>query len=429
MAKASPRARTSKANAAREMTTAEATVAALLAHGIDTIFALPGLHNDPLFDAFYGAGKKLRVLHTRHEQTAGYMALGAALATGKPQAFAVVPGPGFLNASAALLTATGTNAPVLGLLGQIPAAAIDRGFGHLHEIRDQLGMAAHITKFTARISSADRAPHLVAEAIRASLTGRQGPSVLECAIDVWGRKGAVTMPDMPLPVPRPPVDDDAVEAAAKILGKAKRPIIVVGGGAQDASKEVTKLAEMLEAPVIAYRRGQGVVSARHRLSVNMPIGHRLWADADAVIGIGTRLFVQYTQWGIDKNLPVVRIDIDPEEPARFQKPAAALVGDAADYARALTSAPAEAQHQAGETDRGTRRPPCVAGGAAFTAAASIRIPPGDAECAAGRRRVRRRGGAARIRGAPRLPGLQAAHVSLSRLPGQSRMGIWHRARR
>jgi len=83
------------------LTTAEATVETLLRHGLDTVYALPGLHNDLLFDAFYHAGDRLRVIHPRHEQTAAYMALGAALATGQPQAFAVVPGPGLLNAGSA----------------------------------------------------------------------------------------------------------------------------------------------------------------------------------------------------------------------------------------------------------------------------------------------------------------------------------------
>jgi acetolactate synthase-1/2/3 large subunit len=316
------------------MTTAEATVEALLAHGIDTVFALPGLHNDPLFDAFYKARNRLRVIHPRHEQAAGYMALGASLATGRPQAFAVVPGPGFLNASAAILTAQGMNAPVLGLVGQIPQASIDRGHGYLHEIHDQLGMARHITKSATRISAPHEAPGLIADALRTAASGRPGPVVVECAIDVWGRSGAVAGAT-PAPIVHPPVDDDAVEAAARVLGAAKRPIIVVGGGAQDASAEVTALAEMLEAPVIAYRRGQGVVSARHRLAVNMPIGHRLWKDADVVLAIGTRLLIQQTQWGMDDAIKVVRIDIDAEEPERLRKPAVALVGDAADYCRAL----------------------------------------------------------------------------------------------
>lgn len=317
------------------ITTGEAVTATLVAHGIETVFGVPGIHNDHLLDAFHGARHRLRFIHTRHEQGAAYMALGAALATGRPQAFAVVPGPGLLNAGAALLTAQGMNAPVLGLVGQIPQREIDRGHGYLHEIRDQLGLAAHIAKYTARITAPQEAPNLVAEAIRATRSGRPGPAVLECAIDVWGRKGPVTLPQMPYAIARPAVDEDVAERAARILGEARRPIMVVGGGAQDASVEVTALAEMLECPVIAYRRGQGVMSARHPLAVNLPIGHRLWREADAVLAVGTRLLIQQTQWGLDKDLPVIRIDIEPQEPDRLVSPAVALIGDAVDYCRAL----------------------------------------------------------------------------------------------
>src|SRR5246127_599881 len=88
------------------MTTAEAVIETLLAHGVDTLFALPGVHNDHLFDAAHKASDRIRVIHPRHEQATAYMALGAALVTGRPQAFAVVPGPGILNASAALVLAS-----------------------------------------------------------------------------------------------------------------------------------------------------------------------------------------------------------------------------------------------------------------------------------------------------------------------------------
>src|SRR5215469_16894570 len=114
----------SPADMAVQMTTAEATVGALIAHGIDTVYALPGVHNDPLFDALFRAGDHVRTVHTRHEQGAAYLALGAALATGKPQVYSVVPGPGLLNSAAALLTAYGMNAPVLALIGQISQSAI-----------------------------------------------------------------------------------------------------------------------------------------------------------------------------------------------------------------------------------------------------------------------------------------------------------------
>jgi acetolactate synthase-1/2/3 large subunit len=156
---------------------------------------------------------------------------------------------------------------------------------------------------------------------------------------------------MPYPIPRMPVDPDAVERAARILGAAKRPLIVVGGGAEGAGPEVTAIAEMLEAPVIAYRRGQGVVSSRHPLSVNLPIGYRLWRDADAVLAIGTRFLIQHSQWGVDDDLKVVRIDIDPDEPDRYRKPAAAIVGDAADCAAALLKRlPAHNIKRASRTD-------------------------------------------------------------------------------
>jgi len=320
------------------LSTAEAAVETLLRHGLDTVYALPGLHQDPLFDAFYHASDRLRVIHPRHEQTAAYMALGAALATGKPQAFGVVPGPGMLNAGAAMLTAYGMNAPVIGLIGQIPQADIDKGHGHLHEIHDQLGLMRHITKWAERIRSPQEAPTLVSQAIWHATSGRPRPVALECALDTWAKRSEVVIPDVALPLPPQTVDDEAIEAAAKILGAAERPILVLGGGALDASAEIARLAEMLEAPVSSYRRGRGVIPSSHRLAVDMPVGHRLWKDADAVLAVGTRFFIQNGQWGIDDKLKVVRVDIDPDEPDRFRKPDVALVGDAAVQLRALIAA-------------------------------------------------------------------------------------------
>jgi acetolactate synthase-1/2/3 large subunit len=317
------------------LTTAEATVEALIAHGLKTIYALPGVHNDPLFDALFKAADRIRTVHTRHEQGAGYMALGAALATGLPQAYAVVPGPGLLNSAAALLQAHGTNAPVLALIGQIAQAAIGRGYGHLHEIRDQAGIIARLVDFSARIRAAAEAPPLVAAAMRAMRAGRPGPAVLECAIDVWGRS-APTPPILPpAPAPEPPIDEDAVREAAKRLGSAARVLIVAGGGAQDASAEVTELSRMLQAPVMAFRRGRGVLDGRDPFSVTLPLGHELWGEADAVLGVGTRLFYGFHQWGIDDKLAIIRVDADPEEPERFRRPAVALVGDAKPILRRL----------------------------------------------------------------------------------------------
>ncbi|HUN42856.1 MAG TPA: thiamine pyrophosphate-dependent enzyme [Acetobacteraceae bacterium] len=316
------------------MTTAEATIERLLSHGIDTLYALPGVHNDPLFDAAHRAGDRLRVIHPRHEQTAAYMALGAALVTGKPQAFAVVPGPGILNASAALLTAYGMGAPVIALVGQIASFAIDQGHGHLHEIHDQLGMLRHITRHTARIRAPHEAPALVDNAVRTAISGRQGPVALECAIDVWGLPGDVGFHPI-VPPSIPPVDAAALQRAAEILGKAQRPLIVVGGGALDAGPQVQAIAEALQAPVTSFRRGRGAIPTTHPLAVSFTEGHALWQHADAVLAVGTRLYWQQSNWGVDDALPIVRLDIDPEEINRFRRPACALLGDTATILRGL----------------------------------------------------------------------------------------------
>ena len=317
-----------------KMTTAEAIVASLIAHGIKTLYALPGVHNDHLFDALYRASDRIGVIHPRHEQGAGYMALGAALATGRPAAYAVVPGPGLLNTGAALLTAYTMNAPVLGLIGQIPDADIGRGLGHLHEIRDQAGVIARLVDFSVRVKAPAEASRLVAQAVAAMFSGRRGPAVLECAIDMWGRPGG-SPPLAPGTVHGPDLDEDAIAAAAKKLGAAKRPMIICGGGAQDASVEVTALSAMLQAPVLGYRRGRGVLDSRDPLSVTLPLGRELWGEADAVLGVGTRMFYPFRHWGIDDDLTVIRIDSDPEELARSHRPAVSLIGDAAPILRRL----------------------------------------------------------------------------------------------
>src|SRR5262249_40281546 len=148
-----PAAGTRPETAAR-MTTAQAAVAALVAHGIDTVYALPGVHNDDLFDALFEAQnfkaqERRRPAPARHEQGAAYMALGAALATAKPQVYSVVPGPGLLNSAAALLTAYGMNAPVLALIGQIRHRDIGHGHGRLHEIVDEAGIIGRVSDQSA----------------------------------------------------------------------------------------------------------------------------------------------------------------------------------------------------------------------------------------------------------------------------------------
>src|SRR5262249_60845326 len=127
-------------------TTTKLVVEIIIASGVDPFYCRPGVKTDPLSAVLCKNQKKLRFFPPRHEQGAAYMAMGAALATGKPQACCLVPGVGFLNATAALATAYSTNAPVLTLLAHIPLNQIGRGYGALHEVVDQTPILRTMTK-------------------------------------------------------------------------------------------------------------------------------------------------------------------------------------------------------------------------------------------------------------------------------------------
>ncbi len=309
----------------QSLTGGEAVVKSLIMHGVDTVFGLPGLQNDALYNAFYDSRSSVRVVHTRHEQGAAYMALGYALARDEPGVYNVVPGPGFLNSTAALSTAYATNAKVLCLTGQIPSAYIGRGIGLLHEIPDQLGVLRSLTKWADRIGATPSAPDLVAEAFRQLNSGRPRPVGLECAMDVLANSAPVDLMAAPFPLRHPPVDTDALEKAAKILGQAKHPMIFVGRGAMNVSEEVKQLAEMLQAPVIGYRTGRGVLSSRHYLSHPVPAAHKLWPRVDVALAIGSRFQLPQTHWGVDSNLKVIRVDVDAEAMNRINKPDLGIV--------------------------------------------------------------------------------------------------------
>ncbi len=320
------------------MTGGGALVEMLCRHGVDTIFALPGVQNDALFVAFYDAGEALRVIHTRHEQGAAYMAFGYARASGKPGVYAVVPGPGLLNTTAGLATAYATNAPVLCVAGQVQSDMIGRGFGLLHEIPDQLGILQRLTKWAARIEHPSQAGKLVNEAFRQLRDGRPRPVGLEIPPDVLALAGDVALPAAEAAPPVAEPDPELIEKAAALLAAARKPMIFVGGGAVEAAEAVLAVAEMVQAPVVSFTGGKGIVSDRHYLAQSGLAGHQLWRDADVVLAVGTRLHQPQLRWGTDRDLKLIRIDIDPVEITRFFKPALGIVADAGAALAALHTA-------------------------------------------------------------------------------------------
>ena len=319
------------------MSGGDAVVRSILGQGVSTIYCLPGVQSDHLFNAMFDAGDALTVVHTRHEQGAAYMALGAALATGKPAVYSVVPGPGFLNSTAALATAYSTGAKVLALIGQIPSRAIDKGHGLLHEIQNQIGILRTLTKWADRVTTPQAAPAMVGRAFQLLQSGRPRPVGIEVPPDVLAARAEVNLMVQFAAEPEPPLDDDAIARAAALLAKAEHPVIFIGGGANDAAAEVRALAERLTAPVVAYRRGKGVLDERHPLSHVFVGGHRLWRDADVVLAVGTRLQLPISAWGVDDKLTIIKADIDPAEMDRLRKPEIGLVGDAAALLRRITA--------------------------------------------------------------------------------------------
>jgi acetolactate synthase-1/2/3 large subunit len=320
------------------MTGGEAIVDGLLRHGIDTVFGLPGVQVYGLFDAFARASNRLRLINARHEQTTAYMALGYACATGKPAAYAVVPGPGVLNTTAALATAWGLNAPVLCLTGQVPSALIGRLRGSLHELPDQLATLRTLLKWADRIEHPAQAPYLVARAFQEMLSGRRSPVALEMPWDQFSATAEV-VPQDPLPLqPVPVPDPEKIAALAKLVEGARAPMIWVGGGALHAPGEILALAERIGAPVVSFRSGRGVVDDRHPLGLTIAAGYQLWKQTDLLIAFGTRLDVPTLRWGaLPSGLKIARVDIDPAEMRRL-KVDIGIVADTADAARALASA-------------------------------------------------------------------------------------------
>ena len=316
-------------------TVAHLGVEALRSVGVDTLFCLPGVQNDDFFDALVDA-RDIRPVVTRHEQGAAYMALGAAQVTGRPAALCVVPGPGMLNAAAGLTSAYWGNARVLALIGAIPSKWRGRGTGILHDLPDPAAALRQLTKHTDYIGSGLDAAGVWQHAIDELVSGVPRPVAVEVPVDVWGQPA-----DGVLEAPRaskPAVDAGQVEEAARVLGQARRPLIMVGGGAQDASEPVRELAETLEAPVFARHMGLGVLDTRHRLHAYLTMGRRLWLTSDVVVGIGTRMEFPNVEWGVREGQQIVQVNINAAELDRYGTDTLGIHGDAAEACRLLVDA-------------------------------------------------------------------------------------------
>src|SRR5215207_331059 len=311
------------------MTGGQALVESLKREGVDTVFGLPGIQLDWAFDALYANSDTIKVVHTRHEQATAYMADGYARSTGKVGSYIVVPGPGVLNTAGALSTAFATNSPVLCITGQIQSDLIDIGRGVLHEVDDQLGMLKHITKWNARAMTPNEVPIVVHEAFRQLRSGRPRPVEIEIPPDVLQREDDVEL-RQPLTPDKTAGDPSLLERAAQLLGKAKAPLIIAGGGvlAGEAWEELLAVAELLDAPVVMTANGRGALSDRHPLGIIQLGLSELLPSSDVVLVVGSRgLDFTTSPLRVASGATLIRIDADPYQLNRVLNANVAIGGD------------------------------------------------------------------------------------------------------
>ncbi len=316
------------------VTGGQAVVDALVAEGVEIVFGIPGEHTIPLYDGLYHHRERLRHILPRHEQGAGFMAEGYAMASGRPGVCITTTGPGAFNALTALAEAYGDSMPVLMITSEVGREFIGQARGITHESKDQLGVLQRAAGWAAQASTVGEIPKLIHEAFARMRTGRPRPAVVQIPLDVLAERGEAT-PCPPAETHHEGADPAAVEQAARLLAKARRPIVWAGGGVNIAlaNEHLRQVAELLGAPVITTPDGKGAIPEDHPLALGNSSGEgpvtALLREADAALVVGTRFQQRIMRnWTLPLPRNSVRIDVDPEEIPKNYPPAVGLAGDA-----------------------------------------------------------------------------------------------------
>jgi 5-guanidino-2-oxopentanoate decarboxylase len=337
------------------MTCGEAVMKLLAAYEVDMVFGMAGTMTVELYRGIALAG--VRHVQCRNEQGASLMADGYARATGKPGVCTIIAGPGVTNAATGIAQAYSDSQPMLVLSGACATRAQGKGWGAIHELPDQAAVTAGFTAFSAMIRYPEELPELVARAYAVFRSSRPRPVHLSLPRDVlpepvadhWKTRRA---PSLPMP------DPAAIDEAADRLALAKRPLILVGGGAVGTRTALTAIAERIGAPVLSTNAGKGILPESHPLSLGCSIvqqaSQQALADAEVVLLVGSEVgqgdhFLPKLHISGD----IIRIDIDPTELTSMYSAAVPIQADARPAMSALSSALAgrrpTAQRSKGET--------------------------------------------------------------------------------
>ena len=315
----------------------------LKASGVDTIFTLSGGHLFSIYDGCRDEG--IRLVDTRHEQTATFAAEGWSKVTRSPGVAALTAGPGVTNGMSAMAAAQQNQSPLVVLGGRAPA--LRWGMGSLQEI-DHVPFVAPLARFAATAQSADAAGRLVDEALRAAVTAPSGVGFVDFPMDYVfspaeddGRPGALTE----LPAAATP-DTAALDRAAAMLAAADRPVIMAGTNVWwgHAEAALVRLAEERQIPVLMNGMARGVVPADHRLAFSRARAKAL-SNADVALVVGVPMDFRLGFGGVfgSQTQLVVADRVKPER--EHPRPVAAgIYGDLTSILTALT-APGATDHQ------------------------------------------------------------------------------------
>ncbi|MFJ9410252.1 5-guanidino-2-oxopentanoate decarboxylase [Streptomyces sp. NPDC101393] len=327
------------------MTGGEALVRALAAQGTDLAFGIPGTHNLEIYRHL--TAYRIRHLAPRHEQGAGYAADGYARVTGRPGVALTTTGPGLLNIATAVGQAYSDSVPLLVVSPGMPLRHPRIASGLLHEMPSQTGAFGHLTAFSHRVSSVGEIGAAVARAFSLFRSRRPRPVHIEVPLDLLDTADDPgpprTAPDQLPARPRP----QELRSAAAVLARARRPALVLGGGAHGAGAEALALAERLDAPVATTANGKGAFPESHPLALGVRLhtpAVRTWlAESDAVLAVGTEL-AEADLWSPAPPLTgtLLRADIDPAQMYATLPAGIPLVGDAQETLRGLRDALATA---------------------------------------------------------------------------------------
>ncbi|MGP8010650.1 MAG: biosynthetic-type acetolactate synthase large subunit, partial [Acidimicrobiales bacterium] len=307
-----------------QLTGAQALIKSLEREGVDTIFGLPGGAILPVYDPILDSS--IRHILVRHEQGAGHMAEGYALATGKPGVAMVTSGPGATNIVTPIGNAHMDSTPLVVITGQVATAAI--GSDAFQEC-DITGITMGITKHNFLIQSAHEIPRVVAAAFHLATTGRPGPVLIDLPKDIsqskmeWWYPESIEELDLPGYRPEVAIDADAVRRAVELIGLSERPVLYVGGGAlrSRAHDELRVFAERTKIPVVTTLMGRGAFPDSHTQHLGMPGMHGMYSavtalqKSDLLIALGARFDDRVTGQlsSFAAGAKIIHVDIDKAE--------------------------------------------------------------------------------------------------------------------